>query len=86
MEITKQMKLIFQFSTTALAITCADPGVPQYGSRKGSEDFKYGAKVSFRCNKGYMIYGSYERSCDGEGEWTGVQPYCVGKKDTLNRP
>lgn len=68
-----------QFSTTALAITCADPGVPQHGSRNGSGDFKYGAKVSFRCNKGYIIYGSYERSCGGEGEWTGVQPYCVGK-------
>ncbi|KAJ7375457.1 CUB and sushi domain-containing protein 1 [Desmophyllum pertusum] len=59
------------------AITCADPGTPQHGSRSGSETFKYGSKVSFRCNKGYIIFGSYERSCRDEGEWTGVQPYCV---------
>ncbi|KAL9989300.1 hypothetical protein ACROYT_G003834 [Oculina patagonica] len=59
------------------AITCEDPGIPQYGSRNGSKVFMYDSKVSFRCNKGYIIYGSYERTCDGEGEWTGVQPYCV---------
>lgn len=67
------------FIIPCLAITCADPGTPQHGSRSGSETFKYGSKVSYRCNKGYIIFGSYERSCRDEGEWTGVQPYCVGK-------
>ncbi|KAM7431863.1 CUB and sushi domain-containing protein 3 [Porites harrisoni] len=59
------------------AIFCEDPGTPQNGSRTGSAVFKYGEKLSFLCNKGFILFGSHERSCEGGGKWTGVQPYCV---------
>ncbi|XP_067016859.1 C4b-binding protein alpha chain-like isoform X1 [Acropora muricata] len=58
-------------------IVCEDPGIPLHGSRNGSKVFNYKAKLSFQCNKGFILYGAHERTCSEDGKWTGPQPYCV---------
>ncbi|XP_068726553.1 zona pellucida sperm-binding protein 3 receptor-like isoform X1 [Montipora capricornis] len=59
------------------ATVCKDPGTPLHGSRNGSKVFSYKAKLSFQCNKGFILYGAHERTCNDDGKWTGPQPYCV---------
>lgn len=73
-----QRQHLLNYLVRYIAIICKDPGTPQNGSRNGSEDFSYKSKLSFQCNKGFILFGSYERSCDEDGKWTGVQPYCIG--------
>ena len=65
---------------SCLVVTCADPGTPQHGSTNSTgPPFSYLSMIFYKCNDGYILYGSDRRSCVGEGEWTGVQPFCVGK-------
>ncbi|CAH3037446.1 unnamed protein product, partial [Pocillopora meandrina] len=59
-------------------VTCADPGTPQHGSTNSTgPPFSYLSMIFYKCNDGYILYGSDRRSCVGEGEWTGMQPFCV---------
>ena len=65
---------------SCLVVTCADPGTPQHGSTNSTgPPFSYLSMIFYKCNDGYILYGSDRRSCVGEGNWTGVQPFCVGK-------
>ena len=41
----------------------------------------------FRCNPGYDLQESSNRSCEANHVWTGVEPYCTIKScDNLQRP
>ncbi|EMP25344.1 CUB and sushi domain-containing protein 3 [Chelonia mydas] len=55
--------------------SCGDPGIPGHGSREDS-DFKIKSTVRFNCEIGYILHGSEERTCLGNGTWTGRQPEC----------
>ncbi|XP_034615478.1 CUB and sushi domain-containing protein 3 [Trachemys scripta elegans] len=55
--------------------SCGDPGIPGHGSREDS-DFKIKSTVRFNCEIGYILHGSEERICLGNGTWTGRQPEC----------
>lgn len=66
------------FCIPLLAITCADPGTPLHGSRNTTgPPFSHMSLIFYECNNGYILYGTDRRSCNGDGEWTGVQPFCV---------
>ena len=60
------------------AVSCPDPKSPSHGSRSG-DDFTFGKKVSYTCDRGYKITGSSNRTCTASGTWSGIQPTCTGK-------
>jgi len=71
-------------SLTMLCIerSCGNPGVPDNGE-KNSSSYKYDNVVSFSCNVGYNMQGSQVRTCQTNGEWTGTQPTCLSKLESV---
>ena len=56
---------------------CSALQAPKSGSI--SQGFgEYGTTVTFSCSSGYRIKGSKERVCQGNGQWSGVEPACEG--------
>ena len=58
-----------------IVLNCTDPGVPNNGSRLGS-DFTNGSVVSFTCNNGYTLQGTESVLCY-RGGWTAPVPQCI---------
>ena len=38
----------------------------------------YDAKVTYICDSGDSVVGSAERTCQANGTWSGLVPYCQG--------
>ena len=57
-----------------IVLNCTDPGVPNNGSRLGS-DFTNSSVVSFTCNNGYTLQGTGSVLCY-RGSWTASIPNC----------
>ncbi|NXE13646.1 PAMR1 protease, partial [Lophotis ruficrista] len=65
--------------------TCSDPGGPLNGYRRVVEDTglfngryaKIGTVIAFFCNNSYVLSGNEQRTCQGDGEWSGKQPICI---------
>ena len=61
-----------------VVVSCSVPPTPNNGQR----DYRgrnYRARVTFRCNTGYLLTGSSSRTCQSNGQWSGTQPRCVSK-------
>ena len=60
------------------AIYCPDLDHPQYGSVKiiGKN---VGGKAEYKCDNGYKLYGSSQRTCLYSGVWDGSVPTCKRK-------
>ncbi|XP_022109262.1 mannan-binding lectin serine protease 1-like [Acanthaster planci] len=54
---------------------CPPLTAPTYGSMVGS-NFTFKHSVSFSCKGGYFLQGSSSRTCQGDGTWSGTQPFC----------
>jgi len=54
---------------------CINPGHPTNGRRFGNR-FNVGNKVRFECSSGFTLYGSPERTCKNDGNWTGIPASC----------
>lgn len=59
-----------------LVSSCGWLPAPRNG-QKNATRYLEGDTLSFTCNKGYIPYGSAERTCLHDGTWTGEQLYCV---------
>ena len=59
-------------------IDCGDPGTPSNGSRTG-DVFTFGGTVRYRCNHGYRLSGSSNRTCEASGRWSGNKTDCKGR-------
>ncbi len=58
--------------------SCGNPGVPENG-KKNSSIYQYGNSIEFECDVGYTLQGSQVRTCQTNGQWTGIQPTCPSK-------
>ena len=38
----------------------------------------FGTRAVYSCAEGFQIVGSNERTCETNGNWTGVEPHCEG--------
>ncbi|XP_038062004.1 mannan-binding lectin serine protease 1-like [Patiria miniata] len=54
---------------------CPSLAAPAYGSMIGS-NFTFKQSVTFLCKAGYSVNGSSSRTCQGNGTWSGTQPFC----------
>ena len=41
-----------------------------------------GGVASYACNPGYNLVGASSRTCQGNGQWSGSEPFCIGKLGT----
>ena len=63
------------FVVICVVIYCPPLGEPTNGV-KSSETTGCSANVMFHCNVGYRLVGSYTRTCQENGTWSGQQPTC----------
>ncbi|KAK6470064.1 complement factor B-like [Huso huso] len=63
---------------------CPNPGIPP-GSRRTGDWFGIDDKVTYRCDTGLFMFGSAERVCEKNHEWTGTEPACY-YKNTYDTP
>ena len=61
-----------------LVIDCGDPGTPSNGSKTGNV-FTFGGSVRYKCNHGYRLSGSSNRTCEASGQWSGDTAVCRGR-------
>ncbi|KAI1901062.1 hypothetical protein AGOR_G00056270 [Albula goreensis] len=71
----------FQSHTAAVTdlkpvVSCGWLAPPRNGKKEGTR-YLEGSKVTFSCNKGYVISGSEVRSCQKDGKWSGETTHCV---------
>ena len=38
--------------------------------------------VTYFCNEGYDLYGDANRTCQSNGQWSGIQPECIRMLNT----
>ena len=41
---------------------------------------RFNAKVVYRCDPGYYLFGSRERSCQGDEDWSGTPAECIKER------
>ncbi|XP_065290015.1 sushi, von Willebrand factor type A, EGF and pentraxin domain-containing protein 1-like [Dermacentor albipictus] len=58
-----------------IGVPCEIPAEPVNGSVRGT-GFRYSAKVTYVCSRGYRILGSADRRCQEDGRWSGQEPQC----------
>ena len=61
-----------------LVVDCGRQNAPANGRISGNV-FSYGATISHTCNVGYALTGSEFRTCQANGQFSGVAPACVGE-------
>lgn len=54
---------------------CGSPGFPKDGDTI-IEGTTYNLTVTHYCNEGYILIGDKNRTCHGNGTWSGVFPEC----------
>uniref|UniRef100_A0A8B9HTR2 Sushi, von Willebrand factor type A, EGF and pentraxin domain-containing protein 1 n=1 Tax=Astyanax mexicanus TaxID=7994 RepID=A0A8B9HTR2_ASTMX len=57
------------------ALSCNPPTVPEHGILKGT-NFTYRSKVTFSCEKGYILEGPMEIQCESNLKWSSEPPIC----------
>ncbi|XP_030592826.1 sushi domain-containing protein 2 isoform X3 [Archocentrus centrarchus] len=57
-------------------VSCGWLPTPRNGRKNGTR-YLEASTLSFTCSQGYIMYESAERTCLGDGTWTGEQPYCI---------
>ena len=63
----------------SVVVNCGAPPALPNGQNHGS-DYSYNATVTYSCNAAnFKLSGSQERTCQADGQWSGVQPACLGK-------
>ncbi|KAI5629830.1 sushi, von Willebrand factor type A, EGF and pentraxin domain-containing protein 1 isoform X1 [Silurus asotus] len=57
------------------ALSCSPPTIPNHGILEGT-NFTYRSKVTFSCEKGYILQGPTEIQCQSDLTWNRVPPSC----------
>ncbi|XP_063820371.1 sushi domain-containing protein 2 isoform X2 [Pseudophryne corroboree] len=57
-------------------VSCGWLEPPKNGKKEGTS-YLANYSVTFTCNKGYMLTGSYARTCQADGTWSGQTSHCV---------
>ena len=60
-----------------LVVDCGHPGNVTNGTVHASET-TIGKSIRYRCDVGYILNGSYWRTCQSNGTWSGLKPTCEG--------
>ena len=61
---------------------CPDVEDPAYGNVIITGTIP-GSKVYYLCNEGYKTYGAQWRTCQLNGQWSGIETLCIRKTSKL---
>ena len=59
-----------------VGITCSLLDDPNNGSVNTSRRITVGNVARYSCDKGYMVNGTADRTCQADGQWSGSMPTC----------
>ena len=59
-----------------VGITCSPLDDPNNGSVNTSRRITVGDVSRYSCDKGYMVNGTADRTCQADGQWSGSMPTC----------
>ena len=65
------------FNSPELPQTCLVLSSPDNGQVNNTSGSSPGSVATYSCNTGYRLNSTNERRCDN-GQWTGVEPTCMG--------
>ncbi|KAM4708698.1 sushi domain-containing protein 2 isoform 2-T3 [Discoglossus pictus] len=57
-------------------VSCGWLAPPQNGAKDGTS-YLAGSVINFSCNKGFVLHGPRQRTCQLDGTWSGNQAQCV---------
>jgi cysteine-rich repeat protein len=57
-------------------VTCGKLNNTENGRKFGDTNSTLGFTVYFECDSCYKLFGSSNRTCQGDGQWSGTQPTC----------
>ena len=60
------------------AVDCGPLSAPKNGSFVGDSTV-FPNSLLFACNLGFILDGSYRRTCQANGTWDGLETVCIGK-------
>ena len=60
------------------AVDCGPLSAPKNGSFVGDSTV-FPNSLLFACNLGFILDGSYRRTCQANGAWDGLETVCIGK-------
>ena len=66
-------------TTDTLAILCPTLNDPDNGSVSVSSSRYVGERAYYSCDYGYQLLGSFSRTCQLSGDWSGTQPTCISE-------
>lgn len=58
------------------AVSCGFLPAPARGEKEG-QVYLEGAELTFSCSPGHMQFGSSQRTCQDNGQWSGTTTHCV---------
>ena len=84
-ELTQRAKvcfkflLIFELTTNFcnIALQCPDLQAPSNGDVFVT-GFIYTSTATYSCDNAYILVGESVRTCQADGSWSGIPPYCQG--------
>ena len=41
-----------------------------------TDNTEIGSQANYNCEPGYYLYGDSSRTCQNDGNWTGIEPRC----------
>lgn len=71
--------ILHLFVSTILAVDCGVLSSPLNGSSSGNRTV-YPNSVRLWCDSGFVLHGSWLRTCQSNGKWDGNETICEGKK------
>ena len=58
-------------------VDCGELGNPAGGSVSIAAGTTFGSTAEYNCNIGFLLIGNLERTCQSDGQWSGMEPTCV---------
>ncbi|XP_078251223.1 sushi, von Willebrand factor type A, EGF and pentraxin domain-containing protein 1 isoform X2 [Rhinoraja longicauda] len=61
---------------TCQLVSCGLPSQIQNGTTRG-DNYTYSSVITYACKSGFLLVGQMERTCQGNGQWSGEVPQCI---------
>ena len=67
--------ILTEFDNFSIVVDCESLSAPTNGAVNDSLT-TYQSVATYQCNTGYNLIGESDRTCQADGNWSGVEPIC----------
>ena len=67
------------YTLRTASVDCGHPGNVTNGTVDVSEGTNPRAIARYTCNEGFILNGTWYRTCGSDGRWSGTTPTCEGE-------